>query len=130
VYKGVPSVRCACGGTHDGGYRLAVQPCDLCKLAQRRASAMSDADHVIADKGFLRSSFGAQTHDNQCRADLTVLAASILVHGCDRRRYLSRGVAHDSSRSARASLSRVAISSGTRGETSTLASASLRCAKV
>jgi len=87
---------------------------------------MRNSNHVVADLLLLGSSVRTQTYDDESGTHLTLITTPEFVHCRNCRGYLSLGVAHDSSLSPRASLSRIAISSGIRGETSTLASASLR----
>src|ERR1700722_15135658 len=119
-----------CVGGDNGRHGFATEAGDLSELANRRAGAMRNLNHVIAHLRFLGGPAGTQAHHDESGADFTRFAASVLVHLGSRRRHLSFRVVHGSSRRARASLSRIAINSGTRGDTSALASASLRCAKV
>ena len=74
--------------------------------------------------------FCAEADYDEGRAGFAIISTSILVHCHGRRMYIGAGIAHCSSLSPRASLSRIVIRSGTRGDISALASASLRCAKV
>lgn len=91
---------------------------------------MRNSNHVVANLLFLSDSLCAQAHNDKCGTNLAFFSTPVFFHGRSRRGNLRPGVAHDPSLSANASLSRIAISSGTRGDRSILASASLRCANV
>jgi hypothetical protein len=95
-------------GGNDGCYGFATQARHLGKLREGRASPMCDSNHVVAGLRLLGGSFRAQSHDNECSAYLAIGTATVLLPCGSGRRHLGVGVAHDSSRSARASFSRMA----------------------
>jgi hypothetical protein len=68
----------------------------------------------------------AEAHHDQSRARLDLFTTSVLVHRGSRREHLGIAEAHLSSVRTIASLSRIAIKRATRGDISTLASASMR----
>lgn len=89
---------------------------------------MSNANHVVADPRLLRCPVRTEADHDKSRPDLACLVTPVLVHSGSRRCHLGVAVSHPSSLRLSASLSRIAMSSGTRGDVSALASASLRCA--
>ncbi len=89
-----------------------------------------DPDHLVANLRFLGGSFRTESNHYERSANLCLFVTAVPVHCGDGGGHLGLGVAHDSSRRATASLSRIRISNATRGETSPLASASLRRARV
>src|ERR1700722_18970070 len=91
---------------------------------------MRNPNHIVANPHLFGCPLGAEAHDDQSGACLALFATSVLVHRGSRREYLCIAVAHLSSLRPRASLSRIAINSATRGDISALASAPLRWSTV
>lgn len=116
----------AFGCPDDRSHRLTIQAGDLGELAERGAGSVCHPNHVIADAKFLSGPLCAQTDDRQCGSDLTILATPVLAERGDGSGDLCFAVTRCSSRRARVSLSRTAISRASRGEISCLASASSR----
>src|SRR5271166_2497180 len=75
---------------------------------------MRNSNHVVADPRFLGGPLCTEAHYDESGACLALVAAPVLVHRGSRRGDLGAGVAHIPSLSPRASLSRIAISSGSR----------------
>ena len=67
------------GQRKDGRHRLSAEARHFSELADRRASPVGDADHVVADGCFLFDPLCTKAHYDEGRAGFAVDSASILV---------------------------------------------------